>query len=521
MTAVVNSVPCQCTTVIPESNQQGAVARQCQLVGAVERGLEREREGDWEREIERNWDGEKGIDRDLERERISSECEGCGSLCSLSSGQDKLRLPACRPLLCSHPFCEKAFTSKYKLLRHMATHSLQKTHQCSVCAKMFHRKDHLKNHLQTHDPNKEAFRCGECGKSYSTKLGYKRHAAMHAAANGDLTCKVCLLRLETTPALLEHLRGHSGGVAGGVKEKKHPCAHCERRFYTRKDVRRHMVVHTGRKDFLCQFCTQRFGRKDHLTRHAKKSHSQELLKGGAESQGVDPGGALGLAIKEELSPVMCSYSPMGLYGPHLQATPTSGGAYHPLMAGSLGMGCHMEPSNPLHHSHPHLHPRHPHHLHPTHSPPPRPPPQTLPGSTSYLKLEMESFLMDLQSGLPAPPLAEAPGSAPTSDLPHSLQAESPAPIAESLCMANMDVTHLLSFLPLSLPPYSAPLSAGGPTAGYSTSSNSSSASSSSSSTSHGTEPLSTPLTSLRTRPQEPSGHAFSSHTLPRFHQAFQ
>lgn len=372
---------------------------------------------------------------------------------------------------------------------------------------MFHRKDHLKNHLQTHDPNKEAFRCGECGKSYSTKLGYKRHAAMHAAASGDLTCKVCLLRLETTPALLEHLRGHSGGVAGGVKEKKHPCAHCERRFYTRKDVRRHMVVHTGRKDFLCQFCTQRFGRKDHLTRHAKKSHSQELLKRGAEPQALDPGGAPGPAVKEEPSPVVCSYSPMGLYGPHLQASPGAGGAYHPLMAGSLGMGCHMEPSNPLHHPHPHLHPRHPHHLHHTHSPPPHPPSQTLPGSTSYLKLEVDSFLMDLQSGLPAPPLAEPPGSTPTSDLPHSLQPESPAPIAESLCMANMDVSHLLSFLPLSLPPYSAPLSAGGPTAGYSTSSNSSSASSSSSSTAHGTEAL--PLTSLR------------SHTLPRFHQAFQ
>lgn len=39
-----------------------------------------------------------------------------------------------------------------------------------------------------------------------------------------------------------------------------------------------MVVHTGCKDFLCQFCAQRFGRKDHLTRHTRKTHPQELLK---------------------------------------------------------------------------------------------------------------------------------------------------------------------------------------------------------------------------------------------------
>ncbi|KAJ8412307.1 hypothetical protein AAFF_G00145740 [Aldrovandia affinis] len=350
---------------------------------------------------------------------------------------DKLHPPALRPLCCSHPLCNKAFSSKYKLLRHMSSHSVQKPHQCSFCEKMFHRKDHLKNHLQTHDPNKEAFRCQECGKSYSTKLGYKRHTAMHAAATGDLTCKVCQQRLETTPALLEHLRGHSGGAAGGAKERKHPCAHCERCFYTRKDVRRHMVVHTGRKDFLCQFCAQRFGRKDHLTRHAKKSHSQELLKG------KGPPGILGASTpphnpikEEELSPVMCHHQP-------------------------------------------------------------------LPGSASYLKMEMESFLLDLQS---------APPPAPPSDLP-------PRPPNEPLCSSNMDVSQLLGFLPFGLPPYSAPLNTVG-LASYSASSFSSSSSSSSSSTatSHAPEPLPASLTSLPPRPQ---GHAFSSHALPRFHQAFQ
>uniref|UniRef100_A0A3Q1EQ38 Pleiomorphic adenoma gene 1 n=1 Tax=Acanthochromis polyacanthus TaxID=80966 RepID=A0A3Q1EQ38_9TELE len=183
-----------------------------------------------------------------------------------------------RPYRCSHPDCTKAFVSKYKLLRHMATHSPEKNHKCSYCEKMFHRKDHLKNHLHTHDPHKEAFTCQECGKSYNTKLGFKRHLALHAANSGDLTCQVCLQPFPSTGVLLEHLKTHAGKSSGGTKEKKHRCEHCERRFYTRKDVRRHMVVHTGRKDFLCQYCAQRFGRKDHLTRHVKKSHARELLR---------------------------------------------------------------------------------------------------------------------------------------------------------------------------------------------------------------------------------------------------
>ncbi|XP_037749469.1 zinc finger protein PLAGL1 isoform X2 [Chelonia mydas] len=184
-----------------------------------------------------------------------------------------------RPYRCSQPGCMKAFISKYKLIRHSATHSPQKSHQCGYCEKTFHRKDHLKNHLQTHDPNKMAFKCEACGKKYNTKLGYKRHLALHAATSGDLTCRMCSQEFGGTEVLLEHLKTHAGKPGSSTKEKKHKCDHCERCFYTRKDVRRHMVVHTGCKDFFCQFCAQRFGRKDHLTRHMKKTHAQELLKG--------------------------------------------------------------------------------------------------------------------------------------------------------------------------------------------------------------------------------------------------
>lgn len=47
------------------------------------------------------------------------------------------------------------------------------------------------------------------------------------------------------------------------------------RFFTQKDVKRHMVVHTGLRNFACPYCTHRFGRKDHLVRHTKKSHNQD------------------------------------------------------------------------------------------------------------------------------------------------------------------------------------------------------------------------------------------------------
>ncbi|XP_007654588.1 zinc finger protein PLAGL1 isoform X2 [Ornithorhynchus anatinus] len=250
----------------------------------------------------------------------------------------------------------------------MATHLPQKSHRCAHCEKTFHRKDHLKNHLQTHDPNKMAFGCEECGKKYNTKLGYKRHLALHGANSGDLTCQVCALELGSTELLLDHLRAHARGKPPGAdKERKHQCDHCERRFYTRKDVRRHLVVHTGCKDFLCQFCSQRFGRKDHLTRHTKKTHPHELLK---EEQLPDgdlldlfqprspglqlkdeaatpapfPLGAVGLNVMESGLRAEVSNPPKGVCEQSLQPAPPP----PPLRTGSLGPLAALYPtSSPL------------------------------------------------------------------------------------------------------------------------------------------------------------------------------
>ncbi|XP_015788810.1 probable cyclin-dependent serine/threonine-protein kinase DDB_G0292550 [Tetranychus urticae] len=58
-------------------------------------------------------------------------------------------------------------------------------------------------------------------------------------------------------------------------ERRFKCDQCDRMFFTRKDVKRHLVVHTGVRNYACPFCQQRFGRKDHLVRHAKKSHQKD------------------------------------------------------------------------------------------------------------------------------------------------------------------------------------------------------------------------------------------------------
>lgn len=382
---------------------------------------------------------------------------------------------------------------------------------------MFHGKDHLNSHLQTHDPNKQELRCEECGKHYNTRLGLRRHMATHAtSAVGDLTCKVCRQVFESMPTLLEHLSTHTGRPPPGavVRERKHQCERCGRRFFTRKDVRRHAVVHTGRRDFLCPRCAQRFGRRDHLTRHLKKSHAQEL-------ETLAP-----MPIKEEPSPTMCSVgSPkdaseaftMGMFNPQgLPSTSTSGVTHHHSMVSGplsspMGVGCYLEPSKPQPQQYQQAHRYQPS------------------SATSYLKVEMENFLSELQCG-PMPPQASVATavSRPGDLLPDNLGGQgahftlrnSFASAEPPTTSANMDLSHLLGFLPFGLPPYSTPLNSGSLVMGYSTTTTAASPSP--------TSQLPGPLTSFQPQSlQEPmaSGHLNQisgfSPTLPRFHQAFQ
>lgn len=180
------------------------------------------------------------------------------------------------PFKCEN--CKKTFTSKFKLVRHALIHSDRKPFSCTVCERTFHRKDHLKNHIKVHSPSKKVYICDKvnCKKEYTSVLSYRKHQAIHAAEEGNLVCQICSDQFQTKDDILYHLKVHAGSrTVKSPHEKKFVCDQCGRRFFTKKDVRRHLVVHTGLREFLCQFCPQRFGRKDHLVRHIKKSHNKK------------------------------------------------------------------------------------------------------------------------------------------------------------------------------------------------------------------------------------------------------
>uniref|UniRef100_A0A8D0AL19 C2H2-type domain-containing protein n=1 Tax=Sander lucioperca TaxID=283035 RepID=A0A8D0AL19_SANLU len=422
---------------------------------------------------------------------------------------------------CSH----SKLTKRPEVCRLMLS-SLEDPHESCLCV--------LRLLARVPVQHRQLFHCHECGKQYNTQLGYRRHlVAAHSAAAG-LPCP------EGAPSLLEHLGSHidrpppseaNTSATVPVRERKYSCERCDRRFYTRKDVRRHAVVHTGRRDFLCPRCAQRFGRRDHLTRHLKKSHAQEsgLMPPCTPSTPVatpSPAPPQG-SVKEEPSPVACD---MGSVSKEPMET----------------FSRDMYNSYPMS-SHPHHH-----HLQPPVAPQQQPYSNMARyqhGSTSYPRADVDSFLLDLQSA-PPPHLSAVNSSTSTSASPqrevlgegvgagsdpHVLSRSPAIASTELSCTTNMDLGPLLGFLPFSLPPYSPHMGMGGLVMSYPPATTTSSPSSSSTGlSSQAPGPFTFFQPPQAHVPQGPGAHNHSqlpqaysspamstSSSLPHYYQAFQ
>ncbi len=191
-------------------------------------------------------------------------------------------------------YCESRFALRFQLVSHERTHTGGNKVSCEICNKKVEKKG-LKTHLLTHTMDKK-YRCphAECSVPFATLYEMRRHVNVNHVGilsgndNSEIQCKICkkfvkrttlkhhmkihnekkvvceICHKSVTPASLPaHLKIHD------VNRHLYPCEQCEVKVKTPRALRRHLLIHTGKKEFSWEICKKLFSRKDHMKSHMK------------------------------------------------------------------------------------------------------------------------------------------------------------------------------------------------------------------------------------------------------------
>lgn len=186
--------------------------------------------------------------------------------------------------------CHLAF-SKYKILfEHMHTHF--KNYVCEICNCGFISQRAMYRHKESHKTG--TYECSECGKVFENPASRRTHMnTVHKHKNFPSKCGVCNERFKSGPAKDQHMIDMHGMTPiirkclacdktfssqkslwqhtkkDHLLERNHQCTECEMKFYSKTQLQKHMVKHSGRKDFQCEICSKWFTRKSVLTEHMR------------------------------------------------------------------------------------------------------------------------------------------------------------------------------------------------------------------------------------------------------------
>ena len=170
------------------------------------------------------------------------------------------------PVKCN--ICHKIFKTGQYLAQHMH-HHVAKIYPCMVCGRLFTRKYwkcHVKNCGKEKIERERNHKCTECDKCFYTERMLREHIRNVHERVKDFACEYCGFRCGRKGNMKAHMQTH-------LNERKHKCHLCGKGFNWPQSLKSHISdVHERIRNFTCDICGKSWARKPNMIAH-RKSHS--------------------------------------------------------------------------------------------------------------------------------------------------------------------------------------------------------------------------------------------------------